>query len=67
MNPASATPATPSPEQGTPPSSGYDWNSPAGRRRFLANTGKAGALTILGMHGLKVEVLAGQTSGSADS
>lgn len=58
--------SSPSPRE-TSPSPGHDWNSPAGRRRFLANTGKAGALTILGMHGLKVEVFAGQTSGSANN
>ena len=51
----------------TPPASGHEWNNAIGRRRFLGRTGKAGAVTILAMHGLKVEVFAEQTSGSADS
>lgn len=53
--------------QKTPPASGHEWNNALGRRRFLTRTGKAGAVTILAMHGLKVEVFAEQTSGSANS
>lgn len=60
----SETPSAPEMEQ-PPASQGHDWNSGSGRRRFLMSTGKAGALTILGLHGLKVEVLADTPSGSA--
>jgi hypothetical protein len=43
---------------------GHDWNSGASRRQFLVSTGKAGALTILGLHSLKVEVVAATGSGA---
>lgn len=54
---------------GTPPRAsdlpGENWNHPLERRKFLVGTGKAGALTILALHGLKVEVCAsGTPSGS---
>lgn len=63
-NPAPTSSAS---QNDVPSPSGHDWNNRLGRRRFLSNTGKAGAVTILAMHGLKVEVLAEQTSGSANS
>lgn len=43
---------------------GEKWNNRASRRQFLVGTGKAGALTILGLHSLKVEVVAGTGSGA---
>jgi len=43
---------------------GQEWNNRATRRRFLVGTGKAGALTILGLHSLKVEVVAATGSGA---
>jgi len=45
----------------TPPAA--KWNTRSGRRNFLKSTGKAGAVTILALHGLKVEVCAETPSG----
>ena len=42
---------------------GFEGINPASRRRFLLGTGKVGALAILGLHNLKVEVVAGTGSG----
>lgn len=53
------------PEKKSPDANPQDWNNPFTRRSLLMRTGKAGALTILALHGLKVEVLAATPSGSA--
>jgi hypothetical protein len=46
---------------------GENWNNALARRQFLVRTGKAGAVTILALHGLQVEVMAEETlSGSAN-